>query len=237
MRGRPAPTSPSSGASRHLLPPGEKGNAHDADRTLGLGLVPVSRETEERLAVYVELLRRWQAVKNLVGPGTLNEVWTRHIADSAQLVPLAPAAKTWADIGSGAGFPGLVVAILLREVPNARVHLVESNGRKCAFLREVARETGAPATVHSGRIEDVLDTLDGVEVLTARALAPLPQLLLWGKRLIDAGTLGLFLKGEESERESAMVTRQGYAIEAVPSRTHAAGRILRVRAATGSEAG
>ena len=214
------------------FPPGED------DRARALALMGVSRETQERLATYVALLKRWQGIKNLVGTGTLAEIWTRHIADSAQLVPLAPAAQTWVDIGSGAGFPGLVIAILLRDRPGVRVNLVESNGRKCAFLREVARETGAPVTVHAGRIEDVLDDMQCVDVLTARALAPLPQLLLWGKRLIDAGTLGLFLKGEESGRESAMVSTQGYAIEAVPSRTHAAGRILLVRsAAAGSEAG
>lgn len=194
-------------------------------------LLDVSRETEDRLARYVELLRRWQTVKNLVGPGTLDTVWTRHIADSAQLVPLAPEARSWVDIGSGAGFPGLVVAILLRDRPGVRVHLIESNHRKCAFLREVVRETTAPAEVHAGRIEDVLPTLSDIDVLSARALAPLSQLLLWGKRLIDAGTLGLFLKGEEINRESASLSGQGYAIEAVPSCTHAAGRILMVRAA------
>ncbi len=164
-------------------------------------------------------------------------MWTRHVADSAQLVPLAPEARSWVDIGSGAGFPGLVVAIMLRERPGMRVHLVESNQRKCAFLREVVRDTGAPATVHAGRIEDVLQSFSEVDVLSARALAPLPQLLLWGKRLIDAGTTGLFLKGEEFATESASVASYGYAIEAVPSRTHAAGRILRVRAAGGGQAG
>ena len=205
----------------------------EADRASALALLNVSRETEERLAVYAALLRRWQTIKNLVGAGTLDAVWTRHIADSAQLVPLLPEARTWADLGSGAGFPGLVIAILLRERPGARIHLIESNNRKCAFLREVARETGAPAEVHTGRIEDVLPTLAEIDALSARALAPLPQLLVWGKRLIHAGTTGLFLKGEEYAAESASVAGQGYAIEAVPSRTHSAGRILVVRAAAG----
>jgi 16S rRNA (guanine527-N7)-methyltransferase len=201
-----------------------------ADRERALALVPVSRETEERLAVYVDLLRRWQRVKNLVGPGTLSEVWTRHIADSAQLLSLAPAARTWTDFGSGAGFPGLVVAIGLRETPGSRVHLVESNGRKCAFLREVARETGSPVEIHSARVEDVVATLPPMDVVSARALAPLPQLLLWAKRLIDAGTLGIFPKGEEFARESAnLPADSGYGVEAVPSRTNPAGRILLVR--------
>lgn len=151
------------------------------DRDRALALLSVSRETEERLAVYVDLLHRWQTIKNLVGSGTLNEVWTRHIADSAQIVPLVPNAAVWADFGSGAGFPGLVTAILIRSLPNATVHLVESNHRKCAFLREVARETGAPVEIHAGRIEDVVPSLPCVDALSARALAPLSQLVLWGK--------------------------------------------------------
>ena len=205
--------------------------SQDEDRARARGLLGVSRETEERLAVYVELLRRWQTIKNLVGPATLPEVWTRHIADSAQLAPLAPDARSWVDMGSGAGFPGLVTAILLRDRPGIRVHLIESNNRKCAFLREVARETGAPAEIHPGRIQDILPALEQVDVLTARALAPLPQLLLWGKRLIDAGTLGLFLKGEEIRSESASVPEEwGYAIDTIESATHSSGRIVRVRA-------
>ena len=106
---------------------------------------PVSRETERRFALYAELLTRWQRVKNLVAPSTLSEIWTRHIADSAQILALAPQARRWADLGSGAGFPGLVVAISLADTKGVEVHLVEANARKCAFLREVARECGAPA--------------------------------------------------------------------------------------------
>lgn len=204
-----------------------------AGRDRALELMAVSRETAARLDIYVDLLGRWQTVKNLVGPATLAEVWMRHIADSHQLVALGGAARVWADIGSGAGFPGLVVAIALRERPGARVHLVESNNRKAAFLREVARETGAPVTVHPARIEDALPGLGPVEVLTARALAPLPQLLLWGKRLIDAGTLGLFPKGEDAVHESATVRADpAYAVELVPSITQPEARIVKIRAAS-----
>lgn len=199
------------------------------DRANALTLMGVSRETEQRFEAYVALLRRWQGVKNLVGEGTLDEIWTRHVADSAQVVPLAPGAATWVDLGSGAGFPGLVVAILLRGKPGVLVHLVESNNRKCAFLREVARETGAPVEVHCGRIDDVVPTLSGIDALTARGLASLPQLLLWGKGLMEAGTLGIFLKGEEFGRESVKLAPAGFAIEAVPSVTHSAARILLVR--------
>ena len=110
---------------------------------------------------YVALLRKWQAAKNLVGPATLDTIWTRHIADSAQLFSLAPDARRWVDIGSGAGFPGLVLAIMGKSTPGFHVDLVESNGRKCAFLREVVRTLGLPVSVHNGRIEDVLDRLTG----------------------------------------------------------------------------
>lgn len=193
----------------------------------------VSRETGERLQTYVELLRRWQAVKNLVGPATLPWVWTRHVADSHQLVALAPEAAVWADMGSGAGFPGLVVAIAVRDRPGAHVHLIEANNRKAAFLREAARETGAPVTVHPARIEAVVPSLTGVAVLTARALAPLPQLLVWGKSLIDAGTLGLFLKGAEFAAESASLQADpAYRVETVDSCTQPGAAVIRVRAAS-----
>ena len=212
-------------------------NASHDDRRHALSLVPVSRETEERFAVYAELLGRWQRIKNLVSPGTLAEVWTRHLADSAQIVPLMPEAVRWADIGSGAGFPGLVVSIMIAGRPGAHVDLVEANARKCAFLREVARACGAPVTVHNGRIEDVLPTLKSVDVLTARALAPLPDLLEMGKVLIDAGSTAIFLKsrGEISDDEDC---GPHYATRVYPSVTSTDGRILVLRRAdltTGSE--
>ena len=115
------------------------------DRRAALRLVPVSRETEDRLATFVELLDRWRHKINLISNSTFPSVWTRHIADSAQLMALAPQAKRWVDMGSGAGFPGLVIAIQLADVPGAIVHCIESDGRKCAFLREAARATGAAA--------------------------------------------------------------------------------------------
>jgi 16S rRNA (guanine527-N7)-methyltransferase len=202
-------------------------------------MIPVSRETGEVLAVYVDLLQRWQAIKNLVGPSTLPHVWTRHIADSAQLLDFAPAsALTWVDMGSGAGFPGLVLAILLRQRPGARVHLVESNGRKCAFLREVIRATGAPAEVHSGRIEAVVPKLCGVDVVTARALAPLPDLLTMALPLLRAGTIGLFLKGDEAAAEVAQVENGSFAdiaVKSMPSVTHSGGRIIVARAKVPSD--
>jgi 16S rRNA (guanine527-N7)-methyltransferase len=204
----------------------------DPDRDRAVEAMGVSRETAARFDIYVDLLRRWQSVKNLVGPATLGQVWTRHIADSHQLLQLARDAAVWADMGSGAGFPGLVVAIALHDRPGARVHLIEANNRKAAFLREAARETGAPVTVHPARIEAVVPCLDAIDVVTARALAPLPQLMVWGKRLIDAGTLGLFLKGEEFAAESATLRHDpAYVVDTVESRTQAGAAIIRVRAA------
>ncbi len=165
------------------------------------GLPDVSRETIARFKIYENLLLRWQRVKNLVGPSTLPGLWTRHFADSAQLVRLAPQARKWADFGSGAGFPGLVVAILLVEYESAVVHLIESDHRKCAFLREVARETGAPVSVHNARVEDVVGDLPEIEIVTARALTALPSLLEMSAPLLKKGALGIFMKGQDVASE------------------------------------
>src|SRR5690349_1056938 len=104
-----------------------------SDKAAALALTPVSRETEARLDRYVALLRQWQAKTNLVAPSTLPNLWTRHIADSLQLLALAPTARIWVDLGSGGGFPGVVLACVLAETPGARVHLVERNSKKTAF--------------------------------------------------------------------------------------------------------
>lgn len=205
----------------------------NSDRARALRLTPVSRETEERLALLVAELERWQAAKNLVSGATLADVWTRHVADSLQIARLAPDAKTWLDLGSGGGFPGLVIGICLAEIPGGRIHLVESNSRKCAFLRHAARLTGAPVTVHAARIEDVIGDFTGqVDVVTARALAPLPQLLAWCKELLRTGTIGLFPKGQHLDAELTESSRY-WKIQAstVSSVTDGAARILMVRAA------
>jgi 16S rRNA (guanine527-N7)-methyltransferase len=205
-----------------------------ADRARALALVPVSRETEQRFALFVDLLRRWQTIKNLVGPSTLQTLWTRHIADSAQLVDLMPQARRWVDLGSGAGFPGVVIAIMLHGQDRARVDLVESNERKCAFLREAIRVTGAPARVHMGRIEKIVPLLDGtVDAVTSRALAPLPELVNMSQTLLDSGATGLFLKGGESLPGEADVAPfpngAGHDYEIIRSRTHPTAQIVRVR--------
>ncbi|MGO4669223.1 16S rRNA (guanine(527)-N(7))-methyltransferase RsmG [Bosea sp. 2YAB26] len=203
------------------------------DRARALRLTPVSRETQERLALLVAELVKWQNAKNLVSSTTLSDVWTRHVADSLQLFALAPDARTWLDLGSGGGFPGLVIGICLAEQGQGRIHLVESNARKCAFLRHAARVTGAPVTVHASRIEDIVgEFTEKVDVVTARALAPLPILLGWCKELLRTGTLGLFPKGQYLDAELTEASKY-WKIQAstVVSVTDPAARILLIREA------
>lgn len=169
-----------------------------ADRERALALTPVSRETAERLDRFVALLIAWQQHTNLIARSTMPTLWTRHVADSLQLVGLAPGARIWADLGSGGGFPGLVIACALADTEGARVHLVESIGKKATFLREAVRVTGAPAIVHAIRIEDFVDNSpESIDVVTARALAPLPELLDMAYPLLKNGALGLFPKGQD----------------------------------------
>ena len=163
----------------------------------------VPRETIHRLTRYAELLNHWQKSINLVAASTLPELWSRHFADSAQLRSLAPDALTWLDLGSGAGFPGLVVAILQTGIPDFRMHLVESNQKKCAFLAEVVRAVQAPVDIHAMRIEELAERAQSLrpDVVSARALAPLPRLFELANPFFGEGTRGLFLKGREAEAE------------------------------------
>ncbi|MCA1429648.1 16S rRNA (guanine(527)-N(7))-methyltransferase RsmG [Bradyrhizobium sp. NBAIM16] len=173
-----------------------------ADKTAAMKLAPVSRETEERLDRYIALLREWQAKTNLVAPSTLPNLWTRHIADSLQLVDLAPAAKRWADLGSGGGFPGVVLACVMAGTPGASVHLVERIAKKAAFLREAIRVTTSPGVVHLAEIGDNVDRITGpVDCVTARALAPLHQLIGFAEPLMSQGAKALFPKGQDVEAE------------------------------------
>ena len=179
-----------------------------ADKTAALALTPVSSETEARLDRYLDLLVEWQAKTNLVAPSTLPNLWTRHVADSLQLLTLAPSAKVWADLGSGGGFPGVVLACALAETPGAMVHLVERNAKKAAFLREAIRVTGAHGTVHLADIGDIVDRIGSrVDCVTARALAPLHQLVGYAEPLVRQGAKALFLKGQDVESELTEATK------------------------------
>jgi 16S rRNA (guanine527-N7)-methyltransferase len=179
-----------------------------SDKGAALALTPVSRETEARLERYVALLREWQAKTNLVAASTLPTLWTRHISDSLQLLTLAPSAKVWVDLGSGGGFPGVVLACALVGTPDAMVHLIERNAKKAAFLREALRVTDSPGTVHLADIGDCVDRITGaVDCVTARAVAPLHQLIGFAEPLVRRGAKALFLKGQDVEVELTEATK------------------------------
>lgn len=203
--------------------------AADACRLLG-----VSRETSERLDAYAGLLRKWQERINLVSASTLADLWRRHMVDSGQLFRhLPPATRAVVDFGSGAGFPGLVLAAM--GVP--QVHLVESDSRKCAFLREAARIMAVPVVIHNRRIEQVTPFV--VDVVTSRALAPLSELLSYAEPFlshpgdnVDTGEC-LFLKGRTAEDELTAASKEwNMAIERLPSLSDPEGHILRLSEVT-----
>ena len=205
-----------------------------ADKAQALKLTPVSRETLRRLELFVDLLLRWQQKTNLISPSTIPNLWTRHIADSLQLLDLVPDAKIWVDFGSGGGFPAIPIACALAERPGAQLHLVESNGKKAAFLREAIRVTGAPAQVHAERVEKYTQSpVNSVDVVTARALAPLKTLCDQAFPLTARGAIGLFPKGQDVAGELTE-TDKYWSIEAstVASRTSPEGCILVVRSLT-----
>jgi 16S rRNA (guanine527-N7)-methyltransferase len=237
----------------------------------------VSRETLDRLAAYERLLHQWQNTINLVAPSTLDGIWHRHFADSAQLLALAPTPTTWVDLGSGAGFPGMVIAILLANPPppcgeglgvggipaadvlqspppcpsptrgegtisesgaaqRPRITLIDSNARKCAFLREVVRQTGISPRVAvdilSTRIEVAATQarLGEPDVISARALAPLDRLVGLAAKLSSPRTVGLFLKGRDAAAELKAAEKMwNFNAELVPSRTDRAARVVVIR--------
>ena len=201
------------------------------DRAKALKLTPVSDDALARLDKYAALLLEWQSRINLVAPSTLPQLWTRHIADSLQLLRHAPDARIWIDLGSGAGLPGIPVACALAQTPGTQVHLVESNGKKAAFLREAARITGAPAVVHADRIENFGESYAGkTDVVTARALAPLSSLLDQALPFMAKGAIGLFLKGQDVGAELTDSSKR-WSVEATKasSVTDPAGCVLIVR--------
>ena len=184
----------------------------------------VSRETEERLLEFVDLLLRWSEKLNLIGERDRDSIWVRHVADSLQLWPLLGDHAPWfVDLGSGAGFPGRVLATASGE----HVHLIDADHRKAAFLREAARITAANATVHARRIETV--RLPPASVVTARALAPLPKLLALAQPLLKPDGVLLALKGRNAKRElTAAQAHWNMRVAVIPSRTDPAASILQI---------
>ena len=179
------------------------------------------------LEAFRSMLADWNQRMNLVGPSALDAFWGRHAFDSAQLLAIAPDALRWADLGAGAGFPGVVLAILLKGRPGAHVHLVESMAKRCRFLSAVVEALALPATVHVARAESLSLTVD---IVTARACAPLSRLLEFAWPYLRKGATGLFLKGQDIEAEVADAARSWTFHEArLPSRSGGSGWILRVR--------
>ncbi|MGE0232881.1 MAG: 16S rRNA (guanine(527)-N(7))-methyltransferase RsmG [Flavobacteriaceae bacterium] len=212
-------------------------SAADRRRGEALALIrrftDVSRETEERLDRYAALLVKWQKVKNLVGPRTLDDLWMRHIADSAQLIAYIAPGKRIVDLGAGAGLPGIVLSILISDSdPKGHVHLVEANSRKAAFLLEAVRQLSLPASVHAERIETFSARADRFDYVTARALAPLKDLVAMSAGWVENGATGLFLKGQDVDEEIAALSRYGnLSYEKHVSLTDPSGCVLELRQA------
>lgn len=176
-------------------------NGDEQFRSL-VALAPdVSRETMQCLSQLATELVRWNARINLVGPATEGDIWNRHVLDSAQLMRLAPSAISWLDLGSGGGFPGLVIAAMLKQRVGGQIDLVESNRKKAGFLQAMTGTLRLPARVHAERIEDV--RIENAEVVTARALAPLPLLFTLSEPWLSGGATGLFHKGRDYAQEVA----------------------------------
>lgn len=191
----------------------------------------VSHETAERLETHLKLLETWAPRINLVGPKELSHYWDRHALDSAQLVRLAPDARRWVDLGTGAGFPGLVVACLLTGMPGAQIDLVETNAKRVAFLREAIRATGAPARVF---LQDAATPLPGhYDIVTARAFAPLPRIMEFATPYLQGGAVGLFPKGVEVDAELAAAADAGWrlTVEKLPSLSDPRACVLRISGA------
>ncbi|MGL4637962.1 MAG: 16S rRNA (guanine(527)-N(7))-methyltransferase RsmG [Beijerinckiaceae bacterium] len=191
----------------------------------------VSRETFTRLETIVQQLEKWQPRINLVSPNTMSQIWQRHILDSSQIYFLFPKALKWIDLGSGGGFPGLVLGAFLADVAGANITLVESNAKKCAFLRETARIAKLPVRVINKRIEDTVpQTTEVFDVVTARALASLTDLATMALPLLEKGTIGVFPKGQDVDDEiECASTSWNLGYDLVDSHTDAQARIVVLR--------
>jgi 16S rRNA (guanine527-N7)-methyltransferase len=194
-------------------------------------LAALPDETLRRLDIYANLLEKWQRAINLVGRSTLDDLWVRHFVDSLQVSMAIPEARRWLDLGSGAGFPGLVTAIKYADDPGAQIHLIEADQRKCAFLQTVARETSAPAIIHCGRLEAILLEFDEpIDAMSARALAPLDILLGYAEKFLEKGAVGVFSKGKHFDVELTGSEMAGtYLITSIESQTCSTARLVLVK--------
>lgn len=188
----------------------------------------VSRETLEKLKTFAELLRKWNPKINLVSKSSLDDLWPRHILDSVQIFELVPGPGKWVDLGSGGGFPGIVISILNQEERNFDVVMVESDQRKSAFLRTAIRELDLAAKVKTERIEE-LECLEA-DVLSARALADLTKLLGFAELHLKRGGIALFPKGQSWQREDLEARQDwNYDLETVTSKTNSDAAILKIK--------
>lgn len=203
----------------------------DADQAiLEIGkLQSVSRETSDKLRLFAELLEKWNRKINLVSPASLPDLWQRHIFDAAQLMPMIPeAAKTLLDIGTGGGFPGLIIALMADEgLPDLAVTMIESDQRKCAFLQTVSGQLGLKTRVMAERVEVV--PAQGADVMTSRALASLDRLLAHADMHLAEGGQALFLKGANAEAEvNEALASWAFELQKIPSKTNAEAVILKI---------
>lgn len=186
-----------------------------------------SAERMAEMDRFLEMLIETNAVMNLVGPDTLPDFWSRHAWDSAQLLETVPEARTWADLGAGAGFPGLILAILLKDSPDAHIWLIDSLGKRCRFLSAVVETLELPATVIHGRAEDQKDI--AVDVVTARAVAPMERLLGYAQPYMERGAQAVFLKGERAEEELREARKSWqFSSDLRPSQSDPRGRIVHI---------
>jgi len=186
----------------------------------------VSRETSEKLLALIAALEDWRGRINLMGPKEYDSLWRRHILDSAQLIEHLPDKGAIADLGSGGGFPGLVLAIM-RPAGSGPVHMIDSVGKKCAFLRQIVRDLGLHAQIHQARIEAV--SLSQISCVTARALAPLDKLLTYAEPWTREGAGALFLKGQNWQEELTLAQKcWRFSSKVIPSLSHSGGVVLKL---------
>jgi 16S rRNA (guanine527-N7)-methyltransferase len=205
--------------------------ASSDERAWTLSFIGADSRIEARLDAYVNLVARWRGATNLISESTFSHIWTRHIADCAQLLTYAPLGRRWVDLGSGAGFPGLIIAIQLAGIQGVEIHCIESDKRKCAFLREVARATGVAVHIHAMRIEALsLAMRLPVDVVTSRALAPLPRLIGFARLWLGLGAVGIFPRGRAAALEiDELSLLSEFQYECFPSRLDPHARIVRIQ--------